>query len=68
MTLKVGKIEITSDQAKTNAEFAALVDMLTGRLKALVALDIQLETGQAATPQTAPGQTSSSAIQTVAAV
>lgn len=71
-TLKVGKIEITSDTTKSNDEFANLVDQLTGRLQKLVALDLQLETGQAAVTAAAPSSSAAapatSPVQTVTAV
>jgi hypothetical protein len=43
MTVKVGKIEITSDKATNNAEFVALIDQLLTRIKALGVYAAMLE-------------------------
>lgn len=67
-TLKVGKLEITSDQTKSNEEFYALVDGLAQRIAQLIPLDIQLETGQAATPASTAATPATSAVQTVTTV
>jgi hypothetical protein len=71
-TLKVGKLEITSDTTKTNAEFTDLVDSMSVRLAKLVALDLQLEIGQpaatAVVPSSAAPALASTAVQTVTAV
>jgi hypothetical protein len=71
-TLKVGKIEITSDVPKTAAEFASLIDQVLSRLDKLIAADIQIETGQAAaaitTAPTAATAPATSAIGTVTQV
>ena len=68
MTLKVGKIEISSDQAKTQEEFFSLVDGLAQRITQLLDPALTLEGTQPTTPTTTAAATPTAAVQTVTTV